>query len=316
MAVPSEEPIELGWRQEMREKGKLSFLGGKQEFIKAGKFDEIDIALIDHMIPGENYKIAVRGMERIGVGGDGFIAKMVTFRGVEAHSGGNPWSGVNALNAAVIGLIGIHSQRETFRDADAIRIHQVLSKGGDSLNVVPSDVEMEMMIRGASVEAIKDACIKVDRALQGGAMAVGAEVEITNIPGYLPMPQQGTPELSRLIFRNAVTLLGEKNVISGMPSDDPIRVPTGVVADTRDVANIIPLAGLGVSGIRGRGHSREYYIGDKENAFVNPAKIYAMTIIDLLYEGAVAAKRVIDEYKPMVLKEKYVDHWKDIISDK
>jgi hypothetical protein len=41
-----------------------------------------------------------------------------------------------------------------------------------------------------------------------------------------------------------------------------------------------------------------------------------MTIIDLLFEDAILAKRVTEEYKPVVSKEKYVDHWKNIISDK
>ena len=45
---------------------------------------------------------------------------------------------------------------------------------------------METFVRGGSLEAIVDANMKVDRCLRAGAMAMGAEVEINTIPGYLP----------------------------------------------------------------------------------------------------------------------------------
>ena len=314
MGVPSEEPIEIEWRQQMREEGKLFFLGGKQEFIKAGKFDDVDISFIDHMGGGPDIKISVRSAKPA-PGSDGFVAKMITFKGAEAHSGGAPWLGVNALNACMLGLMGIHAQRETFKDADAIRVHQIITKGGDSVNVVPSDVRMEMMVRGATVEAIKDASMKVDRAFKAGAMAVGGEVEIITIPGYLPSPGVKPAKLYSILYENAVALLGEKNVGKGRRQQGLVKVPSGVVADSADVASIIPHGGLGVSGSEGRGHSREYRIVDPYNAYVVPAKIYAMAIIDLLADGAVAAKEIIAEFTPVVTKEDYMAYWKDILGD-
>ena len=312
MGVPSEEPIEIEWRQKLREEGKLFFLGGKQEFIKEGRFDDVDISLIDHMGGGGETKISVRSAEP-GPGSVGFIAKMITFRGAEAHSGAAPWLGVNALNACMLGLMGIHAQRETFRDADAIRVHQIITKGGDSVNVVPSDVRMEMMIRGATVEAMKDACMKVDRAFKAGAMAVGGDVEIITIPGYLPSPGEKPKELYRILRENAVSLLGEDLVSSGRRQQGHVRVPMGAVADSADVASIIPHGGLGVSGSEGRGHSREYRIVDRYNAYVVPAKIYAMAIVDLLFDGASAARRVISDYTPVVAKGDYMAYWEDIL---
>ncbi|MBN1682346.1 amidohydrolase [Candidatus Bathyarchaeota archaeon] len=312
MGVPSEEPIEIEWRQQKRLKGELFFLGGKQEFIKAGKFDDVDIALIDHMGGDPKNKISARGSEH-GPGSDGFMAKTFTFKGVESHSGGAPWNGVNALNAAMLGLMGIHAQRETFKDSDAIRISQIISKGGDSLNVIPSEIKMELMVRGASAEAIKDACKKIDRAMKAGASAIGADLEIVNIPGYLPRTGGGSPELSRVLQENIVTLLGERKVETSIERSI-VRTPSGVVADSADVAAIMPLGGLSVSGSEGRGHSREYKIVDKENAYVTPSKIYAMAIIDLLADGATSAKKVINEYKPMILKEKYMEYWQNILS--
>ncbi|MBT5642059.1 amidohydrolase, partial [Candidatus Bathyarchaeota archaeon] len=49
MAVPAEEPIDIEWRRELYSEGKLYFLGGKQEFIKDGYFQDVDISLANHM---------------------------------------------------------------------------------------------------------------------------------------------------------------------------------------------------------------------------------------------------------------------------
>jgi metal-dependent amidase/aminoacylase/carboxypeptidase family protein len=66
------------------------------------------------------------------------------------------------------------------------RIHPIITKGGDAVSVVPAEVHLETFVRGGSLDAIVDANMKVDRCLRAGAMAMGAEVEINTIPGYLP----------------------------------------------------------------------------------------------------------------------------------
>src|SRR5512143_1661406 len=182
MAVPAEELVELEYRNKLREEGKIDFLTGKQEFIRLGLFDGIDMALMFHLDmcePGK--KVSV------GVTMNGCVAKFIRYKGKESHAGGAPHLGVNALNAALIGLLGIHAQRETFKDEDSVRVHPIITKGGDLVNVVPADVRIETFVRGRTAEAFQDAHRKVNRALKAGAMAVGAEVEIRNLPGYLPV---------------------------------------------------------------------------------------------------------------------------------
>jgi amidohydrolase len=313
MAVPAEEPIEIEWRRELFGEGKLFFLGGKQEFIKHGYFDDVDITLANHMATNTEWKIAVRGGEGPQPGGVGFMGKMISFKGAEAHSGAAPWNGVNALNAANIAMSAIDAQRDTFKDTDAVRVHYFITKGGDAVNIVPSEVRMEMMIRAASVEAIKDASMKVDRALRGGAMALGAEVEISNIPGYLPSQIQGSDALWRSMRDNAFELFNEEDIVVGTANPSPIRTPHGAVSDINDVANIMPKASFGVGGATGVGHSRSYSIVDKYTAHVMPVKLYAGMIFDLLWDGAGLARKVMDEYEPQVERSGYMKYWKDIL---
>jgi amidohydrolase len=313
MAVPAEEPIEIEWRRELYAENKLFFLGGKQEFIKDGYFQDVDISLANHMATNTEWKIGVRGGEGPQPGGVGFMGKMISFKGAEAHSGAAPWNGVNALNAANIAMSAIDAQRDTFKDGDAVRVHYYITKGGDAVNIVPSEVRLEMMIRAASVDAIKDASMKVDRALRGGAMSLGAEVVIDNIPGYLPSPFNGSDSLWRNMRDNAQELFKPEDVVIGAASPSPIRTPHGAVSDINDVANIMPKASFGVGGAIGVGHSRSYEIVDKYAAHVMPTKLYCSMVFDLLWDGAKLARQVIDEYEPLVQKSGYMDYWKDIL---
>ena len=144
-------------------------------------------------------------------------------------------------------------------------------------------------------------------------MALGAEVVIENIPGYLPSPLQSSPALWRCMRDNALEVFNPSEVMIGTDDPSPIRVPHGAVSDINDVANIMPKASFRVGGAVGVGHSRSYHIEDKYNAYVNPVKLYVGMIVDLLWDGAKLAKEVVDEYQPQVTKEGYMDHWKDIL---
>ncbi len=56
--------------------------------------------------------------------------------------------GINALNAAMMAMTAINFNRETFRDEDSIRVHPIITKGGEAVSAVPADVRMETFVRG------------------------------------------------------------------------------------------------------------------------------------------------------------------------
>ena len=149
----------------------------------------------------------------IGVGAtnNGMVAKRIQFLGVASHAGGSPHLGTNALNAANIALMGIHAQRETFRDHDTIRVHPIITQGGIAVSSVPADVRMETFVRGRTIDAYTSAAKKVDRALRAGAMAVGGRVKITTVSGYAPIQQD--PLLTSIYEMNATPLVGDGNVV-------------------------------------------------------------------------------------------------------
>src|SRR5947209_14635376 len=163
IAVPAEEYVELEERLAFREQGQLEFLGGKAEMVRLGAFNDVDTAMMVHASSRpEDGDLAVGGTN------NGMVAKFVRFLGRTSHAGGAPDQGINALSAARVALAGIDAIRETFRDDDHIRVHPIVTRGGDVVNAIPADVRIELFCRGASVEAIELAHRKVDRALKAG----------------------------------------------------------------------------------------------------------------------------------------------------
>ena len=100
-AVPAEELIEIEYRNELKSKGIIKYMGGKPEFLRRGYFDGVDLAFMVHTTSADNYMI--------NIGNVGCVAKKVIYKGKSAHAGGAPWDGVNALYAANLGLSAINS---------------------------------------------------------------------------------------------------------------------------------------------------------------------------------------------------------------
>ena len=294
VAVPAEEYVELEYRQRLKDDGKIFFFGGKQEFIRLGVLDDIDMGMMIHSHANQDNRRFL-----IGCDSSGFIGKLIRFTGKEAHAGARPFDGVNALNAAALSLLAINSHRETFREKDRIRIHPIITKGGDLVNIVPADVRMETYVRGTNLEGILDASEKVNRSLQGSAYAIGAEVAIDELPGYLPLIQN--PRLSELFAENGEQLLGAGCNIYG----EEVMGST----DAGDISSVMPFIHLSTGGYTGDAHSKDFTISDKEMAYVMPAKAMAMTVIDLLWDQAAEAKNIKSNYAPKMTKESYMDFW-------
>ena len=182
-AVPAEELGQIEYRNGLREEGKLSFLTGKQELIATGILDDIDMALMCHM---QISKVAGK-LVTVGATMNGALAKYIHYKGRAAHAGSAPHLGINALNAALLGLQAVHCLRETFREEDCIRVHPIITQGGALVNSVPDDVRLELFVRAKSVSALDETSRRVDRAFRAGADAIGAAAEISTLPGYMPL---------------------------------------------------------------------------------------------------------------------------------
>lgn len=290
--TPAEEYIELEYRLKLREQRKIGFIGGKPELIRIGEFDDVDIALMVHSLSNTPER-------KVKIGGttNAFIGKTVRFVGKEAHAGSSPEKGINALNAAMLAMIGIHTQRETFKDEDFVRVHSIITKGGDSVNVVPCDVRMEFFVRAKTVRAMMRANNKVDKALKAGALAVGAGIEIKDIPGYLPLIND--EKISAIFRENISRLIGTGNIKKGGHE--------GYSTDMGDITQIIPGIHPWIGGFKGQIHKGDFEIVDPEMVYIISTKAIAMTVVDLLHRDAQLAKHTLNKFNQKMTKEEYLE---------
>ena len=289
MAVPAEELIQVEYRLGLRERGEIEFLTGKAELIRLGHFDDVDMAMMCHTKNGNR-------ASNVANSSNGAVIKKIKFIGKAAHAGSQPQMGVNALNAATLAMTAIAFQRETFYDNDTIRIHPIITKGGDAVSAVPSEVTMETFVRGRTIEGIVDANRKVDRALRGAALAIGARVEIETTPGYLP--QNNHPRMSELWGDNVESIYGEDQFY--------IEEHRTGSTDMGDLGHIMPVTHPYLWGATGVGHGNDYILESKVDVYVNMAKLLAMTAIDLLADGATEAKTILREDKPKLSVDEYL----------
>ena len=299
MAVPAEEFVEIEWRNNQRKGGKIEFLGGKQEFIKLGFFDDIDISMMTHTTP-RNIKFSYGGTD------NGLVAKFVEFKGIASHAGASPESGINALNAANIAIAAINSQRETFKDEDHIRVHPIITKGGSVVSAVPDSVNLETFVRGASIEAIKDTSKKIDNCIKAGAMATGASVKITTLPGYLPL--QNDTNLMDIYVNNLKETYSNKDL--------QVDGHSGGSTDMGDVSHIMPVIHPYVGGSEGiSNHSADMVTKDYSLAVIESGKMMASTIIDLLMDDGKKGKEVLENFTPILSKKEYLELLRELSSE-
>lgn len=286
-AVPAEELIEVEYRTELKKKGIIRYMGGKAEFLYRGYLDGVDIVFMVHTSPAETFKA-----HRASVG---FLAKRVVYKGKSSHAGGSPWNGCNALYAASQGLSAINAIRETFQEQDLVRVHPIITKGGNAVNAIPDEVIIESYIRGMTFDAIKKTNEKVNRALCGAALSLGANVDIQDTPGYAPL--NNDPGMIKLVedAAKALDFPFVYNDIRGTGS-----------TDMGEMTCLFPAIHPSAPGATGTGHGKDYYISNPDLACLGSAK-WQLKMLELLLENdAQRAKQIIADFKPeFASKEEY-----------
>ncbi|MEG2205446.1 MAG: M20/M25/M40 family metallo-hydrolase [Oscillospiraceae bacterium] len=291
-AVPAEEYLSDKQRTVAGKLG-VKYCCGKSELIRIGAFDDTDIALVSHAHMVESSADILLGLNAA----CGFISKTVIMHGKSAHAAAAPWLGVNALSAATLALNAVGLLREGFKDSDCIRIHTNITNGGSAVNVVPDMVVIEAMIRGKSLSAIKDAAQKFDCAMRYSAMAIGAQAEIIDRQGYMPLGACLPSDAAKAAV----------GAISGIRIEEiDESVINFASTDVGDLSQIMPVIGFTHGGVEGALHSAEFKIINDETAYILPAKLFALEAYELLKNSAYMAKNMLAQHKPIFTKQQYI----------
>lgn len=298
LAVPAEEYIDADKRARLKKEG-IEFCCGKSEMIRTGVFDDTDIALTTHvhMVPVE---------EDFYLGNpacNGYSAERVTVRGKAAHGAIDPWNGVNALSITTSAIQMMGLMRETFREEDHVRLHNVIRKAGDVINSVPDEAIVETKVRAASLDKICEITDMVNRAYAGSAYAFGGKIEMEKLQGYMPI----IPRAADNALIEAADDLG-LNYHTVQKGDF-----NNACTDVGDLSHLVPVVNFTFKGFEGKLHGADFKITDPEKAYILPAKLLALTVYKLLKNGGQEAKKITKSYTPVFNKESYIQYVKNTI---
>jgi aminobenzoyl-glutamate utilization protein B len=90
------------------------------------------------------------------------------FHGIAAHAGGNPDLGRSALDAVELMNVGVNYLREHV--TSNVRIHYVITHGGDVPNIVPPEAEVWYFIRAHQRDELEDVLRRIRKIAQGAAL--------------------------------------------------------------------------------------------------------------------------------------------------
>jgi amidohydrolase len=242
--------------------------GGTVHLARRGAFDGIDAAMMVHPADADLVSMDTIALQ----------ALWVEYQGKAAHAAAAPWEGRNALDAAVLGYVGVAALRQHIKPTE--RVHGVFTRGGDKANIVPADVAMEWIVRSDTIESLQPLKQRVLACLDSGATACGCTMSHTwDEHTYADMIDNG-PMVAAYVA-NAARV--------GRVVSDPAATGHRVVGST-DMGNISYLVPSIHPMIRAAPEGTAIHTTDfaawaaspeGDRAVLDGAKAMAMTVVDL-----------------------------------
>ncbi len=149
---------------------------GKVYLVRAGLFDDVDIALHWHADDENSARARTTLANR---------SAKFRFRGTSAHAAGAPHRARSALDGVEAFNHMVNMMREHVPQQS--RIHYVITSGGSAPNVVPDFAEVFYYVRHPDPASLKAIWPRVEHAAQGAALGTGTEVDWEIIHGNQPV---------------------------------------------------------------------------------------------------------------------------------
>jgi amidohydrolase len=267
------------------ERGSLG--GGKTALLEGGHFQGAEVVLTTH--PEGHWSTDQR-----------FLAmKRATFnfKGTAAHAASAPHEGVNALRAAILTFNSVDMLREHLRQD--VRIHGIIKKGGEAVNVVPALAEAEFAARALDTATMEDAYKKMVNCAKAAELATGAKLEFKEPRAYLKAPIAVPP---------LVALMLAKMKAQGVTEKDITDKETFGSSDLGNVAHAYPTFNLSFKiapeGTAGHSDAMREAAASEEgwNATVIAGKIVALAAYEMLQNPA-KVKEIQESFKEAKAKE-------------
>lgn len=267
------------------ERGSLG--GGKIALLEGKHFEGSDIVLITH--PGDLWSV---DKELLAMKRATFV-----FKGKAAHAAAAPEKGINALDGAIQTFNGINALRQHLRQD--VRIHGIIKKGGEAVNVVPELAEAEFAARALDTATMEDAYAKLIQCARAAAAASGATLEYKPPRTSLLAPIM-VPEYLALVMKNIKAVgVKEEEIVKSDPMGSS---DLGNVGHAYPTVNLMfKLAPKGVA--LHSDEMRQYSAPDAGwPTTVLAAKVVALTAYQLLNDPA-KVKAIQEKFKELKTKE-------------
>jgi len=248
-------------------KGTIKFFGSPAEetlisrpyMVRAGLFKDVDAVIDNH--GSATFQTAT------GITGSGMFSTVFTFKGRTAHSGSIPWEGRSALDAIELMNHATNMLREHM--FYSMRMHYVITEGGEAPNVVPDRASVWYFVRNSDDKLESDHNRVIDAA-RGAAIATGTE--LSQVKVLTAIHQRYNNKAAAELFQKNMELVGmpkwtdEEHAYAkamqktlkvkeeGMPSKvSPIQLPPSVFtgsgsSDVGEVSMIAPMATINFPG--------------------------------------------------------------------
>ena len=151
-------------------------VGGKLYMARAGLFDDLDACLAWH--PDYDTSVDVDS-------GQAVDDLQIEFFGKTAHAAFDPWMGISALDAVEMMTFGVNLLREHVKPS--VRIHYVITDGGKVPNIVPEYAKVWIWVRDLDRAGVKAVVEKVEKIVEGSALATGTSSKIHYMGSYHEM---------------------------------------------------------------------------------------------------------------------------------
>ena len=249
--------------------------GGKIDMIKAGIFDDVDVAMMVH--PSVLNMAIYRTLA--------CLPLEVEFFGKAVHAAIHPAEGVNALEAIILAFNSINSLRQHIKEQ--ARIHGIITNGGEAPNVVPAYSAAKFIIRAPDYAYLEELQGKVLNCFKGASSASGARLKYRwGEKVYAPI--RNNVAMARL-FSDNLESLGRKLDI--FDSQGPFGS-----SDIGNVSEVVPSMHpvVAIASPPVSLHSTEFASAAASEAghqgLLDAAKAMAMTVVDIIGRPGVLEK--------------------------
>lgn len=251
----------------------------KASFVKHNLLQGIDACLIIH--PGNRTEVTRSSLA--------VTPLDFEYIGKSAHAAAAPEKGINALDAVIQLFNGINALRQHV--TPDVRIHGIITHGGDMPNIVPEYAKARFYIRAATRKTCSEVTERVKAVAQGAALVTGAKLNVIAF-------QNEVDDL--LINRVFDDVFVESAKLIGLEISTEVQTGFGST-DVGNISQVVPTihphVKIGPSTLVG--HTPEFCAAavsmEGDDALISGAKALAITALTLITDKE-KFKEVKDEF--------------------